>query len=94
MFNGDFTKIFNVLIGCPQGGILSPFLWIILAEELINFCFNFRFKIISYADDIALNHAYNFKNSNLQQMSDLVFQTCNDILLEIKSFKVHPNDFL
>jgi len=90
MSNGDFTKIFNVLIGCPQGGILSPFLWIILAEELINFCFNFRFKIISYADDIALITMHKILKiaiTNLQQMSDLVFQTCTDILLEINPLK-------
>jgi hypothetical protein len=46
------SNIFKYLvsIGCPQGGILSPFLWIILAEQLINIVI----KIIGYAADIAL----------------------------------------
>ena len=44
----------SVPIGCPQGGILSPFLWIILAEELINLFYPFPFKIIGYADEISI----------------------------------------
>jgi hypothetical protein len=42
--HGQYTFLYNVLIGCPQGGILSPFLWIILAEEIINSYFHFSFK--------------------------------------------------
>jgi hypothetical protein len=41
-------------IGCPQGGVLSSFLWIILAEELICMSYPFPLKIIGYADDIAI----------------------------------------
>ena len=52
--HGQYTFLYHVLIECPQGGILSPFLWTILAEEIIKSYFNFSFKIISYADDIAL----------------------------------------
>ena len=84
--HGQYDFLYKVLIGCPQGGILSPFLWIILAEEIINSFFNFPFKIISYADDIALvtmHKVLEIAIKNLQQMSDTVFQSCLDILLEI-----------
>ena len=41
-------------VGCPQGSILSPFLWNILLESLFLLSFSFDFKIIAYADDILL----------------------------------------
>ena len=88
--HGHDTFLYQVMIGCPQGGILSLFLWIILAEELINPCFDFAFKIISYADDIALismHKVLEIAIKNLQQMSDKVFQNCVDVLLEINSQK-------
>ena len=50
----DFIFNFIVSIGCPQGGIISHFLWKILAEQLINSIIPFKFEIIGYADDIAL----------------------------------------
>ena len=46
--------VFDILLGCPQGSILSPFLWNILLEELLNLSFPFLFSIIAYADDIVL----------------------------------------
>ena len=57
---GQYTFLYHVLIGCLQGEMLSPFLWIVLAEEIINSVFKFRFKIISYAYDIALISMHKF----------------------------------
>ena len=76
----------KVPIGCPQGGVLSPFLWIILAEEIINSTFSFPFKIIGYADDIAIismNRVLEIAIQNLEIM-------CSEIvtfLLEINPLK-------
>ena len=44
----------KIALGCPQGSILSPFLWNILLEELLAMQFPFSFVIIAYADDLVL----------------------------------------
>lgn len=40
--------------GCPQGGVLSPLLWSILIDGLINRMTNEGFYCLGYADDIAV----------------------------------------
>ncbi len=37
-----------------QGGVLSPFLWVILVDDLLRCSFPFPFVIIAYADDITV----------------------------------------
>jgi hypothetical protein len=44
----------QIMLGCPQGSILSPFLWNILLEDLLSLFFPFPFEIIAYADDLVL----------------------------------------
>ena len=86
----DFIFKYIVTIGCPQGGILSPFLWIILAEQLINLSFPFKFKIIGYADDIALvamHKVLQISIANLQMMCNDIFKSCENILLDINPLK-------
>ena len=41
-------------VGCPQGSVLSPFLWNILIDFFLRSNFSFLFKIIAYADDLIL----------------------------------------
>jgi hypothetical protein len=45
--------------GCPQGGILSAFLWTILIDDVFNILLPFPIFILAYADDltIACSHA-------------------------------------
>jgi len=86
----DFIFKYIVTIGCPQGGILSPFLWIILAEQLINLSFPFQFKIIGYADDIALvamHKVLQISIANLQIMCNEIFKNCDNVLLDINPLK-------
>ena len=33
----DITKRIRIRRGCPQGGILSPFLWILVVDDLLKF---------------------------------------------------------
>lgn len=40
--------------GCPQGGVLSPLLWSVLVDELIQILNNKGYKTIGYADDISV----------------------------------------
>lgn len=41
-------------MGCPQGSVLSPFLWNILIEAVFGIIFPFRCAVIAYADDLVL----------------------------------------
>jgi hypothetical protein len=87
---GENVFTCSVPIGCPQGGILSPFLWIILAEELINLFYPFPFKIIGYADDIAIISMHKLLEtaiSNLQTMCKDAVANCEKLLLEINALK-------
>ena len=87
---GENTFTCSVPIGCPQGGILSPFLWIILAEELINLFYPFPFKIIGYADDIAIISMHKILEialSNLQTMCNDAVANCEKLLLDINALK-------
>ena len=86
----DFIFKYIVSIGCPQGGIISPFLWKVLAEQLINSIFPFKFKIIGYADDIALGAMHKILQisiTNLQTMCNEVFKNCENVLLGINPLK-------
>lgn len=40
--------------GCPQGGVLSPLLWSIVIDELLNDLNRRGFHIIGYADDVVI----------------------------------------
>jgi hypothetical protein len=62
-------------VGCPQGSILSPFLWNILLESLFLLSFSFDFIIIAYADDVLLcatSVLAHLAVSNLQLMCNSV----------------------
>jgi hypothetical protein len=48
------SKVTNIELGCPQGNVLSPFLWNILLEDLLCLIFPFPFRFIAYADDIVV----------------------------------------
>jgi hypothetical protein len=80
----------KVPIGYPQGGVLSPFLWIILAEKKINSTFSFPFIIIGYADDIAIISMHRFLEiaiQNLEIMCSEIVTKCENFLLEINPLK-------
>jgi hypothetical protein len=51
--NGGCLKQ-SIHIGCPQGGVLSPFLWNLLAHDLLRTTFPFPIKFVVYADNITV----------------------------------------
>jgi hypothetical protein len=84
-------------IGCPQGGVLSSFLWIILAVELICMSYPFPFKIIGYADDIAIvcwHNVIKIAMCNLQIIvNDTIITNCDRYyLLDINALMTTIND--
>ena len=40
--------------GTPQGGVISPLLWVIVLNEALQQLEKFGVKIIAYADDVVL----------------------------------------
>ena len=42
----------SVNLGCPQGGVLSPFLWNVLVDDLLRIPFPFPTKMTGYADNV------------------------------------------
>jgi len=38
--------------GCPQGSVLSAFLWIVLIDPALRLNINFEFLLLAYADDV------------------------------------------
>ena len=50
----DFSSVRNVSGGCPQGGVLSPPLWTLVTDGLLNQLIKSGFRCIGYADDIVI----------------------------------------
>ena len=72
----------------PQGGILSPFLFNLLMEQLVDLPFQEGTVLLSYADDLALvvtgrgNHL-----SGAQRALDLITAKCEELGLKISAEK-------
>ncbi|CAH1992409.1 unnamed protein product [Acanthoscelides obtectus] len=50
----DSTTEAKVGLGCPQGGVLSPFLWAVLVDTLLQGLTAEGFYCLGYADDIVV----------------------------------------
>jgi hypothetical protein len=50
----DHTLKRRIDLGCPQGGVLSLFLWNVLLDDLFRTSFPFPVKMFGYANDIGL----------------------------------------
>ena len=84
------SLLIDILLGCPQGSILSPFLWNILLEELLKLSFPFLFLIIAYADDIVLctfDSDLTVAQANLQAMCVAVESWGRDVKLSFNALK-------
>lgn len=49
--------------GCPQGGVLSPLLWSLVVDELLNILNNQGLTALGYADDIVLITKGKYENT-------------------------------
>jgi hypothetical protein len=72
--NATLSK--SVSLGCPQRGVLSPFLWSILVDVLLRLSFDFPVRFIAYADYITIDTSNKdpaIATRNLQIFCDAVW---------------------
>ena len=51
---GDTSITVTAIKGCPQGGVLSPLLWSLVVDFLLNKLTRLGYDVIGYADDVVL----------------------------------------
>jgi len=86
----DITVRALVMKGCPQGGVLSPYLWNIVLDTLINHLNNNGFYTIAYADDIVILLTGKFVNTLCDRAQDglkLIKTWCKEHSLSINPDK-------
>lgn len=71
----------------PQGGILSPTLFNLLIDKLVNLHFRNNTTLFSYADDLQLI-ATGLHQLHTQYALDLINQACNSLGLKINPIKI------
>ena len=80
----------HLQLGCPQGSALSPFLWNVLVDAVLNLQFEFDFAIIAYADDLVLiswNKSAAVATANLQLLCDEVVLWGHEVKLTLNASK-------
>lgn len=74
--------------GCPQGGVLSPLLWSLVVDELLNRLENLGFEVTGYADDLVIT-IRSFDTSTIsdrvQEALNIVWSWCQE-----EGLKVNP----
>ena len=87
-FQGHKSSYREFENGTPQGGILSPFLFNLLMEQLVALPFREGTILLSYADDLAL--VVSGRGNQLtraQQELDLISDKCEELGLKISAEK-------
>ena len=54
IFDFDPFATYDIHVDCPQGSVLSPFLWAVLIDDALRFTVGPRQLTVGYADDISL----------------------------------------
>ncbi|KAL1448474.1 hypothetical protein WDU94_005530 [Cyamophila willieti] len=62
--------------GCPQGGVLSPLLWSMVVDNLLNLLTTSGYEVIGYADDVVIL----IRGKYEEVISDLMQNALNQIL--------------
>ncbi|XP_049315637.1 uncharacterized protein LOC125779115 [Bactrocera dorsalis] len=76
--------------GCPQGGVLSPLLWSLIVDELLELLTSNGIRCLGYADDIVIMARGRFENTLcdiVQRGLNLAKGWCNTVGLNINPAK-------
>nr|XP_027223264.1 uncharacterized protein LOC113815373 [Penaeus vannamei] len=87
IFQGHLSNTLIFEKGTPQGGILSPTLFNLLIEKLVNLPFRNNTTLLSYADDLQLITTGPHQLLHAQHALDLITQACTSLGLKINPSK-------
>lgn len=79
------------VMGCPQGGVLSPLIWLLIADQLLYNLEEANFKSIGFADDFAIFTQGKFIPVVFQRMQEalkIVENFTNSVSLSVNPNKV------
>lgn len=74
---GSQSRTIQSTKGCPQGGVLSPLLWTLVVDELLNLLEANDINAIGYADDIAIYVTGPFEDTVRSLMENALRTTKN-----------------
>jgi ribonuclease HI len=80
----------NLSTGCPQGSVLSAFLWLILVDDVLKLSFDFHFLTLAYADDVTLAASHkdpSIATAHTQAICDEVVSWARTVDLSINAAK-------
>jgi hypothetical protein len=84
------TLQMDLELGCPQGSVLSPFLWNVLIDQVLGNTYPFPCLVIAYADDIVLcafDRDPLTATSNLQSMCNATVDWGKTVKLSFNALK-------
>lgn len=61
--------------GCPQGGVLSPLLWSLVVDELLDSLERRGFEVVGYADDVVIIVRGKFESVIVERMQSALNHT-------------------
>jgi len=80
----------DLYTGCPQGSVLSAFLWLVLVDDVLHLSFDFHFLNLAYADDVTLAASHRdvaVAAGHLQVICDKVANWAKSVDLSINAAK-------
>lgn len=87
---GNDKHSFNVRKDCPQGGVLSPLLWCLVVDDLINELEHCGFEVQGYADDLVITVRGKFLHTisdRMQYALNLITRWCEGNGLSVNPVK-------
>jgi ribonuclease HI len=87
---GDTVKNFDIEMGCPQGSVLSAFLWTALVEDVLNLNFPEGVLPIAFADDLSISCSdpvADIATGKVQRACNMVADWCESVKLSLNASK-------
>ena len=72
---GESTLKVKTVKGCPQGGVLSPLLWSLVVDDLLENLHLLGFEVIGFADDVVIIVRGKFDNIISERMQNALNYT-------------------